>query len=355
MRETYKWTTLGLATLITVAVSLACSYWFFYSLMGSEGYQAVGAGIAGCAIQLFGYGFAATFLPLKLPTRIFLCAVPLALSMLSSYSALYGYLSKEKATENLATIEQKLIVNILEQSAKDKVIASSAAQQGVTEAYRTQAKGFLQFNDVSRDKDEQLLSKLNQHKAENANASPLDGLVKVTGDSEITIIIFCAWLAIMFDILPVIAISVISHRREDSFTQKTLAVNYQEEILQVPAAEANTNHKSGISAEPGAEDELEEIQETIQQNNTDMVEASTNNTEKPNKEVTFSDVIAELIKGELEPKYKAIREYTGWKQWRAQEFFKHCQENNILEKDGRTFKIITNVMAIESVRKVANA
>ncbi|MFC1353961.1 MAG: hypothetical protein G8D89_16410 [gamma proteobacterium symbiont of Clathrolucina costata] len=347
MRETYKWATLGLGTLITVAVSLACSYWFFYSLMGSTGYQAVGAGIAGCAIQLFGYGFAAKFLPLKTSARVILCSVPLALSMFSTYSALYGYLSKEKEVEHLATKEQQLIVNILEQSAQDKQIAASAAQQGVSEAYRTQAKGFLQFNDESRDKDERLLDRLSEHKEETAQASPLDGLVRVTGDSELTTIIFCAWLAIMFDILPVIAISVMSHRREGQI------------VVEVPHAEkpATVATKVKATVSSAVVQNENSIEETILEkaDTSNKINRSDDTVSAELPEMTYDQVISSLKTEAVEPNYKAVRELTGWSQWKAQEFFKHCQEQNILEKEGRTFKLITNVMPIGGVKKAAYA
>jgi len=342
MRETYKWATLGLGTIITVAVSLACSYWFFYSLMGSTGYQAIGAGIAGCAIQLFGYGFAARFLPIKMPVRVFLCFVPLALSMLSSYSALYGYLSKEKITESLAAQEQQLIVNILEQSARDKEIASSAAQQGVADAYRTQAKGFLQLNDVSRDKDERLLGKLEQHKEENKTASPLDGLVKVTGDSELTTIIFCAWLAIMFDILPVIAISVFSRRKEEA-TRPALVIQQQKK--QMVEREEHLIHEDSVSSNSEYQYEVPE-QPTYPQKDS---------SESSDKNVVYEEVIVKMRKNDIKPNYKSVREYTGWTQWKAQEFFKYCQESGILEKQGRRFRVINNISTIENIRQLANA
>ena len=380
MKKTYTLATLGLGTFITVLVSLACSYWFFYSLMGSTGYQAIGAGIAGCAIQLFGYGFAASFLPLKKYIRFILCIVPLALSMLSTYSALYGYLTKERVNGEITAKKQQMMFEILEQSAKDKKIAASAAEQGVGEAYRTQAKGFLQMNDSSRDKDERLLKRLEEHHSNNLEASPLDGLVRVTGDNELTTVIFCVWLAIMFDMLPVIAIGVISQRRTvaSSVEKDKADTTAHHEIVEVSQDRGDVDMATGSFLKEQSE-YLEQVENTVAEGKPDekpkvTVEPENTETEKQvepvttnhsettatteaaeEREVSYDDVVSELKHGRLKPNYKAVQQYTGWSQWKAQEFFKHCQDIGVLEKEGRTFKVVNNLAVISQVKKAVNS
>lgn len=371
MKATYIFFTLGMGTIITVLVSLACSYWFFFSLMGGEGYQAIGAGIAGCAIQLFGYGFAGSFLPINRFTRYFLCTIPLALSMICSYSALYGYLSKEQESQTLTSTKQALIVDLLEQSLKDKEIASSAAKQGVSEAFRSQAKSFLQFNDASREKDVELLEKLEQSETQTRKANPLDGLVKVTGDNHLTTVAFCGWLAVMFDILPVIAIGVISRRKESEKPADVVV----EDITVIVANQAQSEPNSVIEKESTLQTKtVEQTHHTAasqysvppaqiettegQVEDETLGDAALNETPEGSEDLNevLGEEIAQRIKqGTLEPNYKAVQAETGWSQWKAQEFFKHCQEIGLLEKEGRTFKVVNRLAVVSDIKKVANA
>lgn len=379
MKKTYTMATLGIGTLITILVSLACSYWFFFSLMGSAGYQAIGAGIAGCAIQLFGYGFAVSFLPLKKYIRAILCIVPLALSMLSTYSALYGYLTKERDNSEITAKKQQMMFEILEQSAKDKKIATIAAKQGVGEAYRTQAKGFLQMNDSSRDKDEKLLEKLEEQVSNNHEASPLDGLVRVTGNSELATVLFCIWLAIMFDMLPVIAIGVISQSRS---VKPRVEIDIADTTpLHEPVnisknrGYMNIDTECALNAQSEHPDQVgHSVDERKPEDQSKVIDKPKNNvfenklkpvttkhcetTENPAsvvQEFTYDEVISELKYGRLKSNYKAVQQYTGWSQWKTQEFFKYCQEIDVLVKEGRTFKVVNNLALLSHVKKVVNS
>lgn len=397
MKGLYVLVTLGMGTVITVVVSLACSYWFFSSLMGGSGYQAIGAGVAGCAIQLFGYGFSASFLRLHALLRWVLCLVPLALSMFCTYSALYGYLSAEKQEKSLAGKKQELILGILEQSAKDREVLTAAAKQSVSERYRTQAKAYLQSNEAARDKDEKLIEKLESSATASGHVTPLDGLVRVTGNSELVTIVFCAWLAVLFDILPVIAIAVITRRRainhdmeKDVEIPKTAApieigdhinnviaplivVETMENTSQ-PASAQNQpqqavspvhlevkstieTYQEGAVQPPAPETEIlkpiEATEEDKIQVFTKTRDGSSLDVQSSNK--SYEDIIVLLRNGTLKPNYKSVQEYTSWSQWKSQEFFKDCQEKGILEKDGRSFKILTNVAMLDSVKNVVNA
>lgn len=361
----YTFITLGIGTLTTVLVSLACSYWFFYSLMGSGGYQAIGAGIAGCAIQLFGYGFAASFLKINKPVRVVLCSVPLALSMLSSYSALYGYLSKEKVDGIVDSKKESVIFDILEQSAKDKEIAASAAKQGVGDSYRTQAKSFLEMNSEIREKDEDLLIRLDEQQKQKRDASPLDGLVYVTGSSELAMIIFCAWLAIMFDMLPVIAIGVISRREEadkSNDDEQNQDNGNDDDIHYAP--QGIDDHTYAMDHE-NTVDEI--ATESVLVDDNSVIDNDLNNSDKNASEclidcednnndllLSQDEVVTEIRHGRVKPNYKHVQKITGWSQWKAQEFFKHCQEIGILEKHGRSFKVVNNLTVIGHSKKAVN-
>lgn len=403
MKGLYIFLTLGMGTAITVVVSLACSYWFFSSFMGGSGYQAIGAGIAGCAIQLFGYGFSASFLRIHTLVRWLLCFVPLALSMFCTYSALYGYLSAEKQQQTMVGKKQDLILGILEQSAKDKTIITEAAKQSLSVKYRNQAKNYLHSNEAARDKDEKLIEKLDEVSARTQGVTPLDGLVRVTGNSEVTTIAFCVWLAVLFDTLPVIAIAVITRRK----------AIYHEPVESLLGAQSTSNeHFSNVFAPVIMVETSESVSQAVQASEPEKSDLTTRvnddstqsyeriTTEEPCSEVvpsfvhspridvvslptrdvivksdeisqipiqddlstvvktielSYNEVVLMMQSGTLKPNYKSVQEITGWSQWKAQDFFKNCQENGILEKEGRTFKLLNSAEQFEPMQAAVNA
>lgn len=401
----YIFLTLGIGTAITVVVSLACSYWFFSSLMGSTGYQAIGAGIAGCAIQLFGYGFSASFLRVHTIFRWMLCFIPLALSMLCTYSALYGYLAIEKQQQALVGKKQEIILSMLEQSAKDREVNTAAAKQSLSQRYRSQAKAYLQSNEQARANDEKLIEKLDSHGLTSNRVTPLDGLVRITGDSELTTVAFCAWLAVLFDILPVIAIAIITRRgalkrqsedvRALGPTESVDPINnlygpvviveaVENVVNAAPAAPTELSERDivsyagdegiGLELESDLERESNECSQGAHLNEAshylcpskrpfveaqniyfNAVSQSTAPEEGSGASIAHEEVIVLLRNGTLKPNYKSVQEYTGWSQWKSQEFFKDCQEKGILQKEGRSFRILTNVTLLEPGKNVVNA
>jgi hypothetical protein len=377
MKYIYVYITLGLGTVITVSISLACSYWFFYSLLGSQGLQSVAAGIAGCAIQLFGYGFAASFLPMNKLFRFGLCIVPLALSMLSTYSALYGYLLKEKMSQELSQKKDALVLGLLEQSSRDKQLAAAAAEQGLGESYRTQAKSFLEFNQASREKDLQLLMEMEEKQQQHlTSATPLDGLVEVTGSSVVATTIFCVWLAIMFDMLPLVAIATLSKREQhiknkdadnsaplplvtsppiDRDEVEATSPMEQTPPQHLPSFEAAITPQPTISSPPAINS-----QPTITPQPTEAehpVAPEQNEYEQTAAIPAFSyeQVATELRLGNLQPNYKAVTDYAGWSKWKTQEFFKYCRLHGIVEKRGRGFKLTNKLAVVPSVRQSAKS
>jgi len=384
MQILYKWSTLGLATLITVVVSLGCTYWFFYSLLGGVGNQAVGAGIAGCALQIFGYGFAAKFLPINQGLRIVLCAVPLAISMLGSYSTLYGYMAKEKEQVLQTERENKIALDILEQSAKDRELSAVAAEQGIGDKYRTQAKGFLKYNLETRAMDEKLLNKMSHDQSAKAT-TPLDGLIMLTGDSSKAIILFCVWLAVLFDLLPIMAVNSLltdTKVRKDSDFSKKLSGQEKNQPLKIDTSkvfsgemavnrpsngnaqsvENNTDNEIKNSAKENESShsgiEAVHVPVNIKQNsdphsNVKQLHSSTNAQKDKSSVIQLSDekVTQALLNGEIEPKYRAVYAYANWKQTRTKRFFDNAVETGLLTKKGARFSLTRPVSLCDADRK----
>lgn len=357
----YKWGTLGVATTVAIAVSLACSYWFFYSLMGSNGPQAIGAGIAGCTLQIFGYGFAASFLKVNPIVRFLLCAMPLALSMFSSYSAIYGFLSHEQETKHSQSMKTEIVYDLLEQSATDKRTASEAASNGINGKYKSMGKDLLDSNERAMQRDIALLDKIGEPLV-GAEASPLDGLVKVTGDAAQTTILFCAWLAILFDLLPVVAISVLSKTFKSSKSIKSLDVDIEiTETVHLKTQENKVEQTVVTDAEEKSA--VQSVGSTILEKTDNeplphemkMISKEKKTTVRDGDD-SYNDVVLKLRKGAFEPNYTAYQEYTGRSKWQAQSFFKQAQENGHIRKSGRAFEVVsplTNVAKLPSSAQAA--
>lgn len=393
LRRSYVFFTLILATLISVAISMACSYWFFSSFMG-EGYAAIGAGIAGCAIQLFGYGFSASFIHINALLRFLLCVIPLSLSMVCSYSALYAYLESHNEQAKSASRHEQLVVEILKQSQSDRAVVTAAAQQSLKHGYRNQAREIIQKNDLARERDEKLLDKLATAEEKSARTSPLDGLIKLTGGAKWVTVVFCLWLAVMFDILPVIAISVVSrgikhpnHRDAVRLvpvaqTPSPLVNEPVVPVVDVCLAPARPDPVVEIS-NSATEQLLQDVQPkclTIEDpqhaleltaprdiknkcsdDENSIANSSVEVAPGPNEaERLLSDgevlnpqtVIAAFIAGDLEPSYRSVQEFTGWSRWVTQEFFKRCLRDNILVKTGKTFAVVSNVVSMRRVNSL---
>lgn len=344
MKSMYMVITLGLGTAITVLVSLGCSYWFFFSLMGGEGLQAIGAGIAGCAIQLFGYGFAVSYLGLHRAFQLVLCIVPLALSMLSTYSALYGFLSHKQAMVDVDRQQQTVVLKILEQSAKDKALAAAAAEQGIGEQYRTQAKKFLELNDQARAKDEALLERLEGQQTQAGRATPLDGLVNVTGDSRLTTIIFCAWLALMFDLLPVIAIASLSRQNKVTNLPETSSSVLTEQFTQI-----DTLDPIDVPVQPQEPEVTVKAKAGHAPKPNDIVEPASPDSE----DLDFERVaMMEIANENLKPSCRAVQERYGWGRKRASNVLNRCVDEGLLYREGNRYKRVSNITPIRQVQAV---
>lgn len=369
MNSIYKWGTLGLATIIGIGVSLACSFWFFYSLMGGTGPEAIGAGIAGCALQIFGYGFAASFLNMNGLARFILCAMPLALSMFSSYSATYGYLTYEQEVKLRDGRKTEVVYDIINQSSVDKGIASKAASQGVSEKYRTQAKGFLESNERALERDMAMLERLDAQGAAE-QASPLDGLVKVTGDAALTTILFCAWLAVLFDLLPVVAITFLTGKEDKSDLSEQVFVDIESTELRSKGSIKEKDPEIQKSVKAGLEENetllVDETSKSKVTHNRQKTEAKQIEQVElvqkvaPNKvavDESYEHLLLKLRQRAFEPSYAAFMTNTGLTKWKAQKFFERCAEDGHVKRNGRSFEVvepISNIALLDNARIAAH-
>lgn len=432
----FKWATMGLGSIIAVTASLACSWWFFYSIQGEGGTTAIIWGFAGSSIQLFGYGFAAKYVKAHWIERVALCVAPLALSMFTTYSTIYGFLSSKVKEEELVNRKNQLVYEILEQSKKDKELISSAASQAIemetlkssalkdmlkqsqedrklvnqaasqaiNNTYRDQSKEFFklnrdslkqdqeiiqsakvdagkelfELNQKAREKDENLLARIDSEIKGKSEVTPLNGLVQVVGSSELAIAIFCAWLALLFDLLPVRAIAALTRDQKES--KRELEI-HNEQISALMVAESVKEMVEPKAVEAKKADSTISEEQTVNLSDSDDKEdawpaTSVNSrscpsptedasenvktqkdsdkpaTESNSLEVSEDEVLAEIRRGSLEPSYKEVMERTGWKQWKTQTFFQKCQQDGFIEKQGRGFALVNNV---EQLKKTVNA
>ena len=336
--------------------------------MGSSGPEAIMAGIAGCTLQVFGYGFAASFLKIHSGARFILCAMPLALSMFSSYSTIFGYLTHEQQSSLRDTKKGELVYGILEQSSVDKHIASTAASQGVSENYRTQAKGFLEANERALSRDVQLLDRLDNQDSK-GKATPLDGLVKITRDKEQTTILFCAWLAVLFDLLPVVAISVLSSnravnrltrpdiksRREQPVERPNEAVSaFQGESLVEPEVceSLKVDKPQALASKPKKEiPEKKPVSKRTKNNSKSLGSQPKKKVEsgKDKPQEDYDSLVLNLRQSSFEASYSSFMAHTGKSKWQAQKFFERCLNDGHVMKEGRVIKVVSPLSKVTMI------
>ena len=278
----------ALGCLILMLASIACTGWFFYSWLGGIP-GLVGASV-GCAVQIMAYGFSGVIVHqangvLKL-VLLTLIGSALALSILSSYATLNGYFSalqaqsdaeaalaaqKEQAIQ--AALDQRM--QLMESMSRDVEIGSQAADQGLNDKYRTQANQFLKNNEATRsalveqiEKVEQLAQSDLLTEPEEKEASPIDGLSGVLGGQNKAIMILCIWLALMFDALPIVGITLFearSKRKKEAKKQAAMEASTAVVVTTESVEEGEDEHKAAASLLDESDDpilvELEPKQE----------------------------------------------------------------------------------------------
>lgn len=228
---------LFVGTILLVSASLGCSFWFFYSFLdaGSSNQMILSvmwfqlpllpvvAGCVGCGAQLFVYSFAANLTHVRdllfKGILILISVMTIGLSMFSTYSTLISFLENKSHAMSHQEFVSEQRQKIIESRASDMSINSVSAEQAISDKYRTQSKGLTETNEALRAKQLNELSNLSVTSAN--KASPLDGLVRVVGNDSMVSTLFCAWLAITFDLLPILGISLLGR----------LAMSYQREEL----------------------------------------------------------------------------------------------------------------------------
>lgn len=222
----------ALGCLILMLASVACTGWFFYTWIG--GIPGIVGASVGCAVQIMAYGFSGVIVHHRngvlRTVLLILIASALSLSVLSSYATLNGYFSALQAQNEAeaaanakreqaiqAALEQRM--QLMESMSRDVEIGSEAADQGLSDKYRTQANQFLQGNAETRNF---MIEQIEQVEAlaqselleapEEKQASPIDGLSGVLGGENTVIMMLCIWLAIMFDALPIVGITLFETR-----------------------------------------------------------------------------------------------------------------------------------------------
>lgn len=235
----------ALGCLVLMLASIACTGWFFYTWIG--GIPGIVGASVGCAVQIMAYGFSGVIVHHRngvlRTVLLILIASALSLSVLSSYATLNGYftaLQAQGAAQAAANAKREQAVQaalaqrmqLMESMSRDVEIGSEAADQGISDKYRTQANQFLKSNAETRssmieqiEKVEALAQSDLLEAPEEKEASPIDGLSGVLGGKNTVIMVLCIWLAIMFDALPIVGITLFETRTK----QKRLDARDQSE------------------------------------------------------------------------------------------------------------------------------
>lgn len=353
MRNVFLSATLVLATLIAVSVSLSCSFWFFYTLIGDGGYPSIFAGLAGCTFQLFAYGFSSYILNIKrfyfIPIWFIFCLMPLLLPIFTTYTTLYGYINAGQQKIEKSEVRSQIILDMIEQNRAEASIIVEAAKQSVNERYRTQAERLLTNNKSKNSDNLALLDKLEETQS-SVKTSPLDGLISVTGNSDLTKIVFCAWLSILFDILPVFAIATLS-RTKHKITASSNSNHIAHPDIK-PSTVQNTSTSSPLIDRPIPPVEsfkplVEEIpaqskkvtpQSTAVLKEHEEVECRVEAQDRIPTEADselYEQLFVKIRAGNIAPEYSAIMDATGWSRWQTQVFFNEAKKRDIVEKKGK--------------------
>ncbi len=382
MRAVYLFFTLGLGIIITVAVSLSCSYWFFHSLAGGEGRGAVLTGVAGCAIQLFGYGFAANYLDVSKWQRIVAVTAPLVLSMFTTYSSLVGYIESQIATrERQERVDQEIeqrkaaqsevvgsyqdaVLTLIRQSTENQKAVTRQAE-AAPEGFHSHKKSMLESNQAARGADLQLLTKIESSLSIGENdqvsldgsevqPSSVEGLVDLARYSTLAMILICAWLAILFDALPVVGISKLTHQFAGSEAnadtqepQSELPQTQQEQ----PVAKAQCTSPETSALEPKAEVAKELAPAKIAAPHLvkslppkpNVVDDRSESTVVPTlPSLNFGDVSKQIASKELKPTKKSVGEFTGWDRQKIGDYFAFAIASGIVQSSGNSYRLVNN-------------
>ena len=126
------------------------------------------AGIAGCAVQIFAYGFSAHISNDSEGRKfwVFVCVMPLLLSIFSTYTTLYGFINAAVEKDARLTQSSDAKRQVIEELIRDNRVARNAIAQTNVDSIRKNTDSLERAMDVSSrsaQQDLNLLEKLDDH------------------------------------------------------------------------------------------------------------------------------------------------------------------------------------------------
>lgn len=359
---------------LLIGASLGCSFWFYYSFF--DGATAsphsftiygislhtlpVVAGLVGCGAQLFVYAFIGNVtrvdgVGFKL-VLITVSILTMALTIVSTYSTLTSMLLQKEtaATRNGYFEEQKR--QIIESRSRDMDTLSTAANQAVRDRYRSQGKQNAESNEQLRREQLLLLEQLSSDSKSSTKATPIDSLVKLFGDNERAKNYFCIWIAVMFELLPILGIAMqgklekvatLNTRRFESIAMERNKASKKPPPPPQPASTKNETYQP-IKNSPIVP--LQHNQNTPDRPPviSESFDASRFLTDKPlvyrklkpehqnqsvdeiDDDVLYPVIIQSLYEKDIPLSYAGVREFTGLSKWKVQRFFHKVTEDRII-------------------------
>lgn len=357
-----------------IGASLGCSFWFYYSFFDgatstphtfvlynvSLHTLPVIAGLVGCGAQLFVYAFIGNVSRVngaifKL-TLTMVSILTMALTIVSTYSTLTSMLlQKETAAANNAYFEEQKR-QIIDSRSRDIDTLSTAANQAVQDKYRSQGKQNTESNEQLRREQLLLLDQLSSDTKTSTKATPIDSLVKIFGDNEKAKNYFCLWIAVMFELLPILGIAMqgklekvktVNTRKYESIKIETEKTSKKSQPFPQPASVKNEADKT-IKKSPLVQLNDEQPLPARPPAESDNFDASKFLTDKPlvyqklkpeyqnqsveeiDDDVLYPVLIKSLYEKEIPLSYAGVQEFTGLSKWKVQRFFHKVTDERII-------------------------
>jgi len=298
---------------------------FFFSLSGSSGYASLVAGLAGCSLQLFGYGFASARVKLSTIARCILCGAPVALSILTTYATLSGYVLDRSSELDSLVKAQERQERFLDSVEEDVRFASDAAKDAMETNYKKYAVQFLETNADIREKGIDII----QSQVETATAGRVDaqftisGFLDLVARDETFLVLFSLWCALMFDLLPMFGVYRLSSFRRQISEEKDVG----------EVREAETNSIVATATIPENTPLFENKSKPISSHEDIFIEGDEN-------------VIIERVRaGDVKPKKKELCNEYGIGEEQAESILFKCLDMGVISRSGRGFQLKTSPKA----------
>jgi hypothetical protein len=182
-----------------------------------------------------------------------------------------------------------------------------------------------------------------------------------------TTVLFCAWLAVLFDLLPVVAISVLSKSSRRKLIDESIDLDV--EVTEIVHTDLKNNtvdteiavHAQALTQHEEQPQELDKVQveQTESSQSVEKKPAAKAQTKAAKKsDGDYEETILKLRQGLFEATYTGYGEFTGRSKWQAQNFFKRAQEDGYVKKSGRAFEVVdplTNVSMLPNAAQAVTA